>query len=291
MVLVNGRRHVGSDILNNAVSPDTNTFPTDLIERVDVVTRGDSAVYGSDAIAGVVNFVLKDHFQGLEVRGQGGTNVEGNGGSYYASVLAGTNFAQDRGNVAVNVEYAQQQDFFASQTQHFNQQDGFITTHVAGSDDTTTPNNLFFQNIRSAGYGNGGLVRFQTGQCGQDYRGKNFRCTYLFQPDGTLIPETGTRIGLAPAGSFIGGNGVNFREGSQLGLQPALDRYAINLIGHFEVSPAFVPFIEAKFVRTDSLGSASGPAFINGGTLGDPREQPRLDNPYLGQQAHELIVS
>jgi outer membrane receptor protein involved in Fe transport len=291
LVLVNGRRHVGSDILNNAVSPDTNTFPTDLIERVDVVTGGDSAVYGSDAIAGVVNFVLKDHFQGLEVRGQGGTNVEGNGGSYYASVLAGTNFAQDRGNVAVNVEYAQQQDFFASQTQHFNQQDVFITTHVAGSDDTTTPNNLFFQNIRSAGYGNGGLVRFQTGQCGQDYRGKNFRCTYLFQPDGTLIPETGTRVGLAPAGSFIGGNGINFREGNQLGLQPALDRYAINLIGHFEVSPAFVPFVEAKFVRTDSLGSASGPAFINGGTLGDPREQPRLDNPYLSQQAHDLIVS
>ena len=124
LVLVNGRRHVGSDILNNAVSPDVNTFPTDLIERVDVVTGGDSAVYGSDAIAGVVNFILKDHFQGLELRGQGGTNVEGNGGSYYASLLAGTNFAQDRGNVAVNVEYAQQQDFFASQTQHFNQNSG-----------------------------------------------------------------------------------------------------------------------------------------------------------------------
>jgi len=291
LVLVNGRRHVGSDILNNAVSPDTNTFPTDLIERVDLVTGGDSAVYGSDAIAGVVNFVLKDKFQGLEVRGQGGANNEGNGGSYYASILGGTNFAQGRGNVAVNVEYAQQQDFFASQTNHYNQSSGFVTTHIAGSDSTTTPNNLFFNDIRSATYGNGGLVRFRTGQCGQDYRGKNYRCSFLFQPDGTLIPETGTRIGIAPNGSFIGGNGVNFLEGDQLGLQPALDRYAINLIGHFEVSPAFVPYVEAKYVRTDSLGSASGPAFINGGTLGDPREQPRLDNPYLSQQAHDLIVS
>lgn len=115
-----------------------------------------AAVYGSDAIAGVVNFVLKDKFQGLEVRGQGGTNNEGNGGSYYASILGGTNFAQGRGNVAVNVEYAQQQDFFASQTNHYNQSSGFVTTHIAGSDSTTTPNNLFFNDIRSATYGNGG---------------------------------------------------------------------------------------------------------------------------------------
>src|SRR5690349_10670299 len=65
LVLVNGRRHVGSDILNNAVSPDVNTIPTDLIERVDVVTGGNSAIYGSDAIAGVVNFVLRRDFQGV----------------------------------------------------------------------------------------------------------------------------------------------------------------------------------------------------------------------------------
>src|SRR5262245_45524657 len=72
LVLVNGRRHVGADILRNAVSPDINTFPSDLIERIDVVTGGSSAVYGSDAIAGVVNFVLKRDFEGLQFRGQGG---------------------------------------------------------------------------------------------------------------------------------------------------------------------------------------------------------------------------
>ncbi len=292
LVLVNGRRHVGSDILNNAVSPDINTFPTDLIQRVDVVTGGDSAVYGSDAIAGVVNFVLKDKFQGLELRGQGGANGEGLGGSYYLSALAGSNFAEGRGNIAVNVEYALREDFFASQTAHYNQTSDFITTHIATKDPTvTTPNNLFFNDIRSATYGNGGLVRFNTGQCGQDYRGRNYNCPYLFQPDGTLTPVTGARIGIAPNGSFIGGNGINFREGDQLGLQPRQDRYAVNLIGHFEVSPAFIPFVEAKFVRTNTLGSASGPAFINGGTFGDPREAPRLDNPYLGTQAHDLIVN
>src|SRR5688500_117421 len=59
LVLVNGRRHVAADVLNNATSPDTNTFPTDLIERVDVITGGGSSIYGSDALAGTVNFILK----------------------------------------------------------------------------------------------------------------------------------------------------------------------------------------------------------------------------------------
>ena len=73
LVLVNGRRHVGwrHPQLRRAV--DINTIPTDLIEHVDVVTGGDSAVYGSDAIAGVVNFVLKDHFDGVAIHGQEGS--------------------------------------------------------------------------------------------------------------------------------------------------------------------------------------------------------------------------
>src|SRR5439155_23957945 len=70
LVLVNGRRHVGGDVLNSGVTVDVNTIPTDLIDRVDIVTGGNSAVYGSDAIAGVVNFVLKDHYNGIQLRAQ-----------------------------------------------------------------------------------------------------------------------------------------------------------------------------------------------------------------------------
>ena len=59
LVLQNGRRHVGGDVLSQRRQADVNTIPTDLIERVDIVTGGNSAIYGSDAIAGVVNFILK----------------------------------------------------------------------------------------------------------------------------------------------------------------------------------------------------------------------------------------
>jgi len=81
LVLVNGRRHVAADVLSSASVPDINTISTDLIERVDIVTGGNSAVYGSDAIAGVVNFILKRDFDGVQVRGHGSEPAAGFGTS------------------------------------------------------------------------------------------------------------------------------------------------------------------------------------------------------------------
>lgn len=315
LVLVNGRRHVGSDILSNAVSPDVNTFPTDLIERVDVVTGGNSAIYGSDAIAGVVNFVLKDDFEGIQMRGQGAITGYGDAGSYYASVLAGKNFSEGRGNIAVNLEYARQSDFYAYQRSNLRNNQGFV---VVDTDPASAPNGsdgnpdrVFFRDIRFSTLSIGGQLGFRSGAnfflddegrpdptrpnpnaglCGRDAIGNPYSCAYVFNPDGTLTPQTGTRVGLAPNGNFIGGNGINNRERKSLGLYPRLDRYSANLIGHFEISEAFVPFVEAKFVRTDSLGSASGPAFFQGGTIDGDRERPRLDNPFLSAQARAVIT-
>ena len=149
LVLVNGRRHVASDILANAVSPDTNTFPTDLIERIDVVTGGNSAVYGSDAIAGVVNFILKKDFTGLQFRGQGGQTFDSDAGDYYASVLAGTNFWDDRATSRSNFEYAKQEPFFASDRPNLAHQGAFVNSNpdgagaVNGSDGI--PDRLYYQ--------------------------------------------------------------------------------------------------------------------------------------------------
>src|SRR5690242_1338949 len=103
LVLVNGKRHVTYTPGDFIV--DVNTIPTDLIERVDVVTGGESAVYGSDAVAGVVNFVLKNNFHGLKIRGQSGISTHGDRPTNWISLTAGRNFADGRGNVAINLEY------------------------------------------------------------------------------------------------------------------------------------------------------------------------------------------
>ena len=67
MVLVNGRRMVAGSPAGPE-APDLNQIPAPLIERVEVLTGGASAVYGSDAVAGVVNFIMKDNFEGVAVR-------------------------------------------------------------------------------------------------------------------------------------------------------------------------------------------------------------------------------
>ncbi len=84
---------------------DLNSIPPALIERVEVVTGGASAVYGSDAMAGVVNFIMKDDFEGMEVGGQVGGTEHGDSERYNIDLTLGTNFAEGRGNVVFYANY------------------------------------------------------------------------------------------------------------------------------------------------------------------------------------------
>lgn len=318
LVLVNGRRHVAGDILVNGVSPDVNTIPADLIDRVEVVTGGASAVYGSDAIAGVVNFILKDDFEGVSARAQAGVSRYGDAGSYYASLVGGQNFgADDRGNVTVNLEYSRNDPYYGSNRPAFAQNDAFIVTETdaAGSPSGAAGgfDRTFYRDIRGATISLGGMVSIRypnlPGQpCGNDYLGASYTCAFLFQPDGTLVPQTGTRVGIGPFGSFVGGNGYSGREDKLLTFQPNLQRYNANLLAHYEISPALVPFVEAKYSRSEAFGSVSGPFFSQGTTLADGvaiagfsdqsfsttgrvnREGIRLDNPYIAASARALMV-
>jgi len=104
LVLVNGRRHVSG--VAGQQSVDINTIPTALIESVETITGGASAVYGADAVTGVVNFKLKDDFQGLSLNLQGGISSRGDAERYDASLVWGSNFAGGRGNVTVTLDYS-----------------------------------------------------------------------------------------------------------------------------------------------------------------------------------------
>jgi iron complex outermembrane recepter protein len=133
VVLVNGRRlGLGDPNTNNPnPAPDLDQIPTALIERVDVVTGGASATYGSDAIAGVVNFIMKKNFEGLQLDGQYGfvqhgqhnASIEGSeealgivpptgsirdGYKRNVSLIAGTNFNEGKGNVTAYFSYHNQ---------------------------------------------------------------------------------------------------------------------------------------------------------------------------------------
>lgn len=99
LVLLDGQRSVGS-LITGAV--DIDTFPQELIQRVEVVTGGASSVYGSDAVAGVVNFILDKKFTGLKGEVSGGLTTYGDDQNYKVDLAAGAKFAGGRGHLLLS---------------------------------------------------------------------------------------------------------------------------------------------------------------------------------------------
>ena len=108
LTLVNGRRHVAGFEGDQAV--DVGSIPSSLVERVEVLTGGASAVYGSDAVTGVVNFILKDDFEGFELDLSTGMSGEADAEYLNVKLLAGKNFDNERGNLTFAFDFVDDSD-------------------------------------------------------------------------------------------------------------------------------------------------------------------------------------
>ena len=106
LVLLDGYRAVP---VNATMAVDVNSIPAAAIQRVEVITGGASSVYGADAVAGVVNFILKQDFEGIDFDLQTGAMQNGEGAETRASVLFGVNSADGRGNIMVGLELAKRE--------------------------------------------------------------------------------------------------------------------------------------------------------------------------------------
>jgi outer membrane receptor protein involved in Fe transport len=102
IVLLNGSRIVPT-LANGAV--DLNVIPVALVSRVDVLTGGASTTYGADAVSGVVNFITRRDFSGLDARASYKLTERGDGQAYRVDITAGGNFADDRGNAVISLGY------------------------------------------------------------------------------------------------------------------------------------------------------------------------------------------
>ncbi len=141
LVLVNGRRHVSG--VAGQQSVDINSIPTALIERVETLTGGASSIYGADAVTGVVNFILREDFEGLEGNIQGGLASRGDTWRINTDLTWGTNFADGRGNLTISGEYARSDELLFGE-RSFSRDNGIF-------DDQANP-----------------ALRFQTGELGTD---------------------------------------------------------------------------------------------------------------------------
>ena len=316
LVLVNGRRHVTSS--PGTYDVDINTIPIDLLERVDIVTGGNSAVYGSDAVAGVVNFVLRRDFEGLAIRGQSGITEYGDRNSWFVSAAYGRNFFDNTLNVSVSAEYARQQALFhgdrPEMTGVYTGTPGFTTVESTVGElpaGDGIPDTAFFQgpdgitfNFISLG---GGVATacplpvagnaanaarraavctgFRTPTAAGANTGTEISDAYFFLPGGALIRNNPSADLRQFGGATFGGQGASGVEGAQLA--PGFERVAINLLMNADIAPYFRPFLEAKYVWITANQTSTQPTFINS-TLSPVF---RLDNPFLTPQARSTLTT
>lgn len=116
LVLINGRRQVGSFIggSSDVGAVDLNTIPHAMIGRVEVLKDGASTIYGSDALAGVVNIILKEDFEGLEVRAVSGAGTQGWDARNHG-LAATLGLASERGRILIGAEYSRQRELLQAE--------------------------------------------------------------------------------------------------------------------------------------------------------------------------------
>lgn len=303
LTLVNGRRVVTA--VPGSYTPDVSTIPYDLVERVDLVTGGNSAIYGSDAIAGVVNFVLRKNYDGVRIRAQGGTTTYGDRGTYLISGIAGHNFLDGRVNLTVSGEYTRANSVFYADRDYlgaFTGTPGFITTQI-----TTAPNRNF-DGIPNTSFVSSGIVfgnrsiggtvvttcpgtattanaaqraAICTGQTTPT--GAPLAYNYVFQPDGSLQKDSNIVDNRAIGGGILRGLTATGVEDAML--LPSQDRYVANLMLSGDFSPAFKPFLEATYVKVDVEQQSTQPSFT-GGTLTSTFS---INNPFLSAASRSTL--
>ncbi|BBB07062.1 TonB-dependent receptor plug domain-containing protein [Sphingopyxis sp. EG6] len=261
LILVNGRRSVGSTITGLV---DINTIPQALISSVEVVTGGASAAYGSDAVAGVVNFALNNKFEGLKFEADSGITQEGDGFNYSFSAAAGMAFAGGRGHVLLSGEVAHN-DGILQVDRDWNQI-GFLRfenpAYLANAN-SGAPQYIF---VRGAGPTNstpGSIITNSAGGAANRLRGIYFgsggSVNQFVWGDLTFPVQTGTAVPLRTRG---GDWRVN-DSGRNIGLDPRDDRYGVFGRLSYEVGDNVELFAEAAYNKQEVLFNA-GPNLQTG---------------------------
>jgi outer membrane receptor protein involved in Fe transport len=202
LVLINGRRVANYPFAQNIdeAFADLNSIPVTAIERIDILKSGASAIYGSDAIAGVVNVILRKDFRGLEVSGRTGTTQDGGGTEYGATLAAGFgSLAKDRFNIMGTVDYFQRDKIVGEKDRSY----ATANQESRGGFDFRSPTGNPGSWIR----GTGAAQTIQPfANCPPDrivpdavLNGSG--CYYNFASDNWLLPKT-ERIGFYGRGTF-----------------------------------------------------------------------------------------
>jgi iron complex outermembrane receptor protein len=267
LVLVDGRRHVAG--LAGSAAVDIDAIPTDLLDAVDVLTGGASAIYGADGVSGVVNFRLKKDFEGLTFRGQASQSSRNDGDNVFLAMTAGTNFSEGRGNVALAYEFASEDRVNDQDRDYLRppRASGLAQNQDDLDDDPALPDNVPYNDIRYADSSPVGAVDVDF-----DFA-SDFEGTGLVYDRGFLLENSG--------GYTQGGSSTPV-DGYQGDLFPEVERHLVNVLGHFDVNDSLTLSAEGKYARTNAY-SVAQPSY-------DFYLFMTPDNPFMPQAIRDAIV-
>lgn len=289
LTLIDGRRHVGSSA--GTLSVDVSTVPRLLIENIEIITGGASSIYGADAVAGVLNFILRDDFEGVEFDANYGQINQDGQASRRASLLVGANLLDDRLNVYAFGEYEKADMVTSFDVDWINNDPRFIGIDA---DPTATPSdgfldNALFYNLNRLDRPRWGQVTLANGQqasplnnplipfftCAsaggaftynQNCYAVNPGYTFWFDPgQGTArLANFGQRIGTVGANRpyNIGGDGVSAADFSTASRFPEIESKRYQAGFTFSILPNLNLSGEYKLVQEDAF-DISQPTFFN----------------------------
>ncbi|KQM62305.1 MULTISPECIES: TonB-dependent receptor plug domain-containing protein [unclassified Sphingomonas] len=292
LTLFNGRRMVttGSGIgAGDGVGDafvDANIIPLGLLDRVEVYQGGGAAVYGSDAIAGVVNYIVKKDFSGLVLDAQNGISERGDYATPSLRATAGMNFGGGRGNVAIDLGYSKSPTLMFDARPLSNR--GRLT--VGNSADTGPTDGIpAVKEIFNAAFWpfNRNGVIFTRPAPVPPFLARSSGNALQFAPDGSVVRyDTGAIQGIPFAS---GGDGFKYQ--ALAGLRTGVERYTANLIGHYDLTDRITLSTELLYARTTGTEIPQGNSYttLNAGNYAGPIPFT-ITNPFLSTQARTLLA-
>ena len=291
LTLVNGRRHVAGFRGSQAV--DVGSIPRALVKSVEVTTGGASAVYGADAVTGVVNFILKDDFEGLQIDLATGRPERGAGETTVLDIAWGTNFADGRGNAVLTVS-AEDDGGILYGERSWSRNNGIATT--LNNPDPNGPPRAVVSDPRywltshegsiAPGFGGRGDIYVDINgngiaDCQESEGGRvgYLAGCWLTNADGSVrVNQDGVLID----GLFgTGGDGAYADHNSDT-LYPETDRQVVNFNVSYEFSDSLRGFLETKYVKAETNTFSEYDGFFD--TL-----EITPDNPYLPSELQPVM--
>ncbi|NIJ09216.1 outer membrane receptor protein involved in Fe transport [Sphingomonas vulcanisoli] len=244
LTLVDGRRFVPSSATGQV---DLNLIPTLMIDRVDVVTGGASAAYGSDAVSGVVNIVTDRRLKGFKSDISYGISKEGDAAERRLSLAFGTPFAGDRGHVVIGGEYVKSDGVDSYFDRDWGRLQGDLVSYI-GARPAGTPSRFYATGVQSIAYAYGGTILGVNADT-NPANGADVLRGIQFGPGGAVQPF--------PYGTVVGTSSINFTGGdpglyarNSLQLVLPVDRRVAMAHVDYDLTDSLSVFVDANYGRS-----------------------------------------